>query len=103
MSALCHEAFVHDLRLPGMLFGRVVRPPSYGAQLTAFDDTSAKAMPGVVTVLRNGRFLGVVAQREEQAIAARAALQRAVVWTVPSELPDEADIADFFRNAADAR
>jgi nicotinate dehydrogenase subunit B len=97
------EAFVHDLQLPGMLFGRVVRPPSYGAQLTAFDDTSAKAMPGVVTVLRNGRFLGVVAQREEQAIAARAALQRAVVWTVPSELPDEADIADFFRNAADAQ
>jgi nicotinate dehydrogenase subunit B len=97
------EAFVQDLRLPGMLFGRVVRPPSYGAQLTAFDDTSAKAMPGVVTVLRNGRFLGVVARREEQAIAARAELQRAVLWTMPSELPDEADIADFFRNAADAR
>jgi nicotinate dehydrogenase subunit B len=97
------EAFVQDMRMPGMLFGRVVRPPSYGAQLTAFDDTSAKAMPGVVTVLRDGRFLGVVARREEQAIAARAALQRAAVWTMPAELPDEARIADFFRNSTDAQ
>jgi nicotinate dehydrogenase subunit B len=97
------EAYVQDMRLPGMLFGRVVRPPSYGAQLTAFDDASAKAMPGVVTVVRNGRFLGVVARREEQAIAARAALQRAAVWTMPTELPDEASIAAFFRNSADAQ
>jgi CO/xanthine dehydrogenase Mo-binding subunit len=97
------EAFVQDIRLPGMLFGRAVRPPGYGAQLTAFDDTSAKAMPGVVTVLRDGRFLGVVAQREEQAIAARALLQRAAVWTMPAELPDEVGIADFLRNSADAQ
>jgi nicotinate dehydrogenase subunit B len=97
------EAFVQDIRIPGMLFGRVVRPPSYGAQLVAFDDTSAKAMPGVVAVVRDGRFLGVVARREEQAIAARAALQRAAVWTMPAELPDEARIADFFRNSTDAQ
>jgi len=97
------EAFVQDMRMPGMLFGRVVRPPSYGAQLTAFDGTSAKAMPGVVTVLRDGRFFGVVARREEQAIAARTAIQRAAVWTMPAELPDEAGIAGFFRNSADAQ
>jgi CO/xanthine dehydrogenase Mo-binding subunit len=97
------EAYVQDMRLPGMLFGRVVRPPSYGAQLTAFDDASVKAMPGVVTVLRNGRFLGVVARREEQAIAARAALQKAAVWTMPADLPDEARIGPFFRNAPDAQ
>ena len=97
------EAYVQDIRLPGMLFGRVVRPPSYGAQLTAFDDASVKAMPGVVTVLRNGRFLAVVARREEQAIAARAALQKAAVWTMPAELPDEARIGPFFRNAADVQ
>jgi nicotinate dehydrogenase subunit B len=97
------EAFVQDMRLPGMLFGRVVRPAGYGADLTALDDTSVKAMPGVVTVLRDGRFLGVVAQREEQAIDARAALQRAAVWTMPAELPDEAGIADFLRNSTDAQ
>ncbi len=97
------EAYVQDMRLPGMLFGRVARPPSYGAQLTSFDDSSVKAMPGVVTVLRNGRFLGVVARREEQAIAARAVLQRSAVWKMPEELPDEARIADFYRNSADAK
>jgi nicotinate dehydrogenase subunit B len=97
------EAYVQDMRLPGMLFGRVVRPPSYGAQLVAFDDSSAKAMPGVVAVVRNGRFLGVVARREEQAIAARAVLQRGAVWTNPAELPDEAHIPDFFRASGDAK
>jgi CO/xanthine dehydrogenase Mo-binding subunit len=98
------EAYVQDMRLPGMLFGRVVRPASYGAQLTALDDAAVKAMPGVVTVVRNGRFLGVVARREEQAIAARAALQKAAVWSMPAELPDEARIGDdFLRNSADAQ
>jgi nicotinate dehydrogenase subunit B len=97
------EAYVQDMRLPGMLFGRVVRPPSYGAQLTAFDDASVKSMPGVVTVVRNGRFLGVVAQREEQAIAARATMQRAATWTMPSDLPDDARLSDFFRGSTDVR
>jgi nicotinate dehydrogenase subunit B len=96
------EAYVHDMRLPGMLFGRVARPPSYGAELTAFDASSVKAMPGVVAVVRDGRFLGVVARREEQAIAARAALQRAAVWKMPEELPDDSQIASFYRAAQDA-
>jgi nicotinate dehydrogenase subunit B len=60
-------------------------------------------MPGVVTVLRNGRFLGVVARREERAIGARTALQRSAVWTMPAELPEEGYIADFYRNSADAK
>src|SRR4029077_8044824 len=97
------EAYVQDMRVPGMLFGRVVRPPGYDAQLTAFDDTAVKSMPGVCAVVRAGRFLGVVARREEQAIAARAALQRAATWTTRPELPDDARIADFLRGSADAR
>jgi nicotinate dehydrogenase subunit B len=97
------ESYVQDMRLPGMLFGRVVRPPSYDAQLTAFDDAVVKGMPGVVTVLRDGRFLGVVAGREEQALAARAALQRAATRTTRPELPDEARMADFLRASPDAR
>jgi CO/xanthine dehydrogenase Mo-binding subunit len=97
------ESYVQDMRLPGMLFGRVVRPPSYDAQLTAFDDAAVKGMPGVVTVVRDGRFLGVVARREEQALAARAALQRAATWTTRPGLPDEARIADVLRASMDAR
>jgi CO/xanthine dehydrogenase Mo-binding subunit len=97
------EAYVQDMRLPGMLFGRVVRPPSYDAQLTALDDSAVRSMPGVAAVVRNGRFLGIVARREEQAIAAREALQQAAVWSTPPGLPDETRIAEFLRSSADAR
>ncbi len=64
-------SYVQDMRLPGMAFGRVVRPPSYGAELASVDLDKVKGMPGVLAVVRNGRFLGVVTEREEQAIAAR--------------------------------
>lgn len=97
------EAFLQDMRLPGMLFGRVVRPPTYNAELTACDEAVASQMPGVVKVVRDGRFLGVVAQREEQAIAARAALQRAAVWSTPADLPDEAHMVEYLRGAPDAK
>ena len=65
---------VQDIRLPGMTHGRVVRPPRYGARLESVDEAAARAMPGVLAVVRDGSFLGVVAEREEQAIKARTAL-----------------------------
>jgi nicotinate dehydrogenase subunit B len=85
------KAFVQDLRLDGMLHGRVVRPhvrtwDGVGATLLSLDDTAAQQMPGVVQVVRNGSFVGVVAEREEQAIAASQALN--LVWSQPETLPD---------------
>ena len=62
--------FAHDLALPGMVYGRVVRPPSRGAELQSVDAARTLALPGVVTVVRDGDFLGVVAEREEVALAA---------------------------------
>jgi nicotinate dehydrogenase subunit B len=94
-------SFVHDMRLPGMAHGRVVRPPSYDAELTRLDDSSVRKMPGVVAVVRDGRFVGVVAEREEQAIAARAALMKAAVWRVPPTLPEPATIHDFLKSRPD--
>ena len=70
-------AYVQDLRLPGMLHARVVRPPSYGAQLIAVDTAAVEKMPGVVKVVRDGNFLAVVAEREFQAIKAMRALAAA--------------------------
>src|SRR5206468_2587209 len=87
-------AFVQDLRLPGMLHGRVARPPNYGAKLESFDEAKIKAMPGVVAVVRDGSFLGVVAEREEQAIKARAALAASAKWQAGPELPDPARLYD---------
>ena len=85
-------AYVQDVRLPGMLHGRVVRPPRYGAKLESFDEAAVKALPGVVAVARDGSFLGVIATREEQAIKARDALKRSARWSGGEELPDPANI-----------
>ena len=82
--------YVQDMRLPGMLFGRVARPPSYQATLVSVDLDAVRAMPGVVAVVRDGRFLGVVAEREEQAVKARLALRRRRNWEMPATLPDPA-------------
>jgi len=78
---------VQDMRLPGMVFGRVVRPPSYRAQLASVDEASAKALPGVVAVMRDGHFLAVAAEREEQAIKAAQALRASAKWNETPDLP----------------
>ena len=83
-------AFVQDVRLPGMVHGRVVRPPRYGASLLSFDEARIKSMPGVIAVVRDGSFLGVVARREEQAINARLVLIETAKWSGGSALPDPA-------------
>jgi nicotinate dehydrogenase subunit B len=83
-------AYVQDVRLPGMVHGRVVRPPRYGARLDNLDEATARAVPGVIAVVHDGSFLGVVTEREEQAIKARDALIRAAKWSGGSELPDPA-------------
>ncbi len=90
--------YVQDLRLPGMLYGRISRPPSYGAELIAFDEARVRALPGVIAVVRDGRFLGVVAEREEQAIAARDELARAAQWHEPASLPKPEDIQSYLRS-----
>ena len=87
-------AYVQDMRLPGMVHGRIVRPPRPGSKLDSVDVAAVKAMPGVIAVVRDGSFLGVVAEREEQAIKARQALIKSAKWTLGPELPDPAKIYD---------
>jgi len=80
-------SYVQDMRLPSMVFGRVVRPPSRGAQLESLDEASVRSMPGVVAVLRDGSFLAVAAEREEQAIKAAEKLRAGAKWKESSVLP----------------
>ena len=80
-------AYVQDVRLPGMVFGRVVRPPSPGARLVSFDEAAVKRLPGVIAVVRDGDFLGVAAEREEQAIRAREALKKSARWKESETMP----------------
>lgn len=88
------EAYVQDLRLPGMLHGRIVRPPSYGARLAALDIAAAEALPGVVKVVRDGNFLAVVAEQEFQAIKAMRLLAAAAQWQEDATLPDQARLPE---------
>ncbi len=92
---LTGPAYVHDLDLPGMLHGRVARPPSYRAQLVCLDASAVEAMPGVRKVVREGNFVGVVAVREEQAIKAMRALVRLAQWDERAHLPDVDAMPEF--------
>jgi nicotinate dehydrogenase subunit B len=80
-------AYVQDVRLPGMVFGRVARPPSPDATLKSVDLDSVRRMPGVVAVVRDGDFLAVAAEREEQAVKAREALKKSAKWNESATLP----------------
>jgi len=84
-------AYVQDLRLPTMVFGRVVRPPSPSAHLVAVDEAAVRGLPGVVAVVRDGSFLAVAAEREEQAVRARDALARSARWGEGESLPPAGD------------
>jgi CO/xanthine dehydrogenase Mo-binding subunit len=78
--------YIHNLRVPRMLHGRVVRSPRAGATVAALDASAIAGLPGDVRVVALGNFVGVVADREEQAIAAAAALE--VTWAGGGELPE---------------
>lgn len=101
--------FVHDMRVPGMLHGRVVRPPYAGHDSGAFvgtslvdiDRASVADVPGLVAVVALGDFVGVVAEREEHAI--RAARQLRVTWRPHPALPPLDDPAAAIAAAPAAR
>ncbi|NOJ44187.1 xanthine dehydrogenase family protein molybdopterin-binding subunit [Bradyrhizobium australiense] len=85
-------AYVQDMRLPGMGHARVVRPPSYGAQLSECDTSAVEKLPGVVKVIRDGNFLAVVAEKEFQSIKAMNALAAAAKWNETARLPKQDDL-----------
>lgn len=95
--------YVHDMRLPGMLHGRVVRPPYagidagpfVGTSLITVDEASVRDIPGLVAVIKLGDFIGVVAEREENAI--KAAAQLKVSWKPVPTLPDLGDLQTALR------
>lgn len=89
------RAYVQDLLLPGLLHGRVLHPPSYKSELEKFDAAAIAAMPGVVKVVEDGRFLAVIAEREEQAVRAWEAMRDTTRWREEATLPNEDALADW--------
>jgi len=91
-----HFTYMQDFRVPGMLHGRVVRPPALGARLESIDESSIRTIPGVVRVVRAGNFLGIVARDEWAAI--KAAQQIKTTWSKSETLPDQAKLWEHVRN-----
>jgi nicotinate dehydrogenase subunit B len=90
--------YAHEVRVPGMLHGRVVRPPVVNSRPLSVDERSIASIPGVVRIVQKGSFLGVVAQTEWAAI--RAARTLKVTWSAPpAKLPAGPNgIYDYLQN-----
>lgn len=98
-------SYVHDVRVPGMLHGRIVHPPNTGAvaidtTVEEIDESSVSDIDGLVRVVRKGNFIGVVAETEWAAIEAGRRLK--VRWKSNPNLPEQADIHRLLRNSASA-
>jgi CO/xanthine dehydrogenase Mo-binding subunit len=90
------HVYVQNLRLPGMLHGRVIHPASIGAHLIRVDESSIASLPGLVKIVVNQDFVGLVCEREEQAI--RAARELKVEWqTASTPLPPMSELAETLR------
>ena len=87
-KVLGKPVYVQDMETDDLVHARMVRPPSQFAELLSVDLDDVKKMPGVVAVVRDGRFLAVVAQREEQAIRAQQRLARNAKWKEVAQLPE---------------
>src|SRR5437870_2253051 len=88
-----------DVKLPGMVHARNVRPPVAGAKLVSIDEASVRNLPGFVKVVSRGNYVAVVFEREEQAIAGARALK--VNWEKPADapFPKSADLFTYMRGA----
>jgi nicotinate dehydrogenase subunit B len=98
MPSLATGRFEHvqNVRVPGMLHGRMVRPPSIGATVANVDESSVKGMPGNVRVVVKKNLVGVVADKPWQAIQAAEKLK--VAWTPGPALPKQSDLYNYLRN-----
>jgi CO/xanthine dehydrogenase Mo-binding subunit len=96
-------SFIQDMVLPGMLHARVVRTSNRAGHVLSVDEAGFKQrMPDVILV-RDGSFLGVMAAREEVAIAAAELLETLVQWHLPAVLPDCGDLAGFLTRTPSER
>lgn len=87
--------FVHNVRVPGMLHGRVVRPPEVGAAVASVDESSVRQIPGLIKVVVRSNFVGVVAEKQAQAIEAARRLK--VNWKAGPDLPEQKTFFDTLR------
>jgi len=89
--------FIHDSAPPGMLHGRVLRSEMAAAKLVDISEDGARAVAGLVAIVRDGSFVGVVSETEDSAEAALAALRKDAAWSAGETLPDEYRLAEWLK------
>ena len=93
--------YVHNVRVPGMLHGAVVRPPAVGATVAHVDESSVRNLPGLVKVVVRNNFVGIVADKPWHALQAASTLK--VSWTEGTGLPNQHEFHDFMRSRRPTR
>src|SRR5262249_6255890 len=93
--------YVHNVRVPGMLHGQVMRPPAVGATLVRVDEASVQGLPGLVKVVVKKDFVGVVAEKPWQALHAAEKLK--ATWKSGSGLPNQPGFYEYLRNQKPTR
>jgi CO/xanthine dehydrogenase Mo-binding subunit len=89
--------FIHDSALPRMLHGRVLRPELSAANLVELSVDGARAIAGLLAIVRDGNFVGVVCETEDSAETALKALRKRAAWTPGEPLPDENRLAEWLK------
>jgi nicotinate dehydrogenase subunit B len=92
--------FVHDLRLPDMVHARICHPPTYHSRLVSFDREEVLKLPGILELVVDGGFVGVITNREYQAVAAWHRIKAFAKWEASSALPEQDNLLeDMLLNA----
>ncbi len=95
------EVYVQDLRFPGMVHARVVRPRNHNFTVANFDqNVLADRVDGVLKVVVNGNFIGVITEDEYQAVKARSILENETKWNVTESYPEVNILKDYIKNIA---
>jgi nicotinate dehydrogenase subunit B len=87
--------FLANVHVPGMLHGRVVRPPESGSTVVSVDEKSVRHLPGFIKVVVRNNFVGVIAEKQYQ--AAEVARNLRVTWKPGPGLPAQKDFYDHMR------
>ena len=91
-----------DVKLPGMVHARNVRPPTAGAKLISIDESSVRSIPGFLRVVSKGNYVAVVCVREEQAVRAAQTLKCSWEKAATAPFPSSEDLYKFMRAATPA-
>jgi CO/xanthine dehydrogenase Mo-binding subunit len=97
-KVFAHPRFIHDQALPGMLHGRVLRSEIPAAKLVELREDGARGVAGLVAIVRDGNFAGVVSETEDGAEAALKALRKDAAWSARETLPDENRLAEWLKS-----